>query len=611
MPEIIEAMQTRADRTLSSFNADARTVDIVLATESEVKRRSWEDGLYIEVLSVTRTAIDAGRLDALPLLDQHDAYSGLAARLGSVLAGSLRIEGGKAIVTAKISRNAGGEALFRDLEDGHVLGASVGYRIDAFEKTNAPSGGLPTIRATRWTPLELSIVSIPADPAATTRAHEIERTTEMPQATQNQANDDDHATRQMSIREARGFATEFMRATNTSEFGDEVQDRIKRGMTEQDVRSTILDVMVAQQSRSPTFPHSETRGLHDTVTQRRRAMTDALMTRTDPSRKPADTSREFMNLTLMEMAREVLSAEGVSVRGMSKGQIAERALHSSSDFPVLLADVGRTILQEAYRGEPSGIKTVARPSTVNDFRPKRSVRLSDWPELKLVNEAGEFTSGTIYETEESYSIQTYGRIIGFTRQLLINDSLGGLVEPARKFARMATDKEAEILAGLVISNPKMEDGITLFHADHGNILTPSALTVEALSAGRTVIRKQVDETGKPAGLRAKYLVVPPDLEMEAEKILAQVAAARTEDVNPNAGRLELVVEDRFADPKAWYLAVDPSSIEALEYSYLMGEEGPQFSERIGFEIDGVEYKCRLDFGAGFLGWRGWYRNAGN
>jgi len=295
---------------------------------------------------------------------------------------------------------------------------------------------------------------------------------------------------------------------------------------------------------------------------------------------------------------------------MSKGEIAERALHTTSDFAAILAQTGQTVLQEAYLGEPSGIKAVAHASTIDDFRPKRSVRVSDWPELKKVNEHGEFARGTIYETEESYKLQTYGRIIGFTRQLLINDSLGALTEPARKFGRAAANLEADVLAALVTGNPKMSDGKTLFHADHGNILTGAALSVEAVSAGRTAIRKQKDEKGKPAGLRAKYLVVPPDLEMEAEKILAQIAAAKTDDVNPNAGRLELVVEDRFSDPKAWYLAVDPGSVEALEYAYLTGEPGPQMSERVGFDVDGVEYKCRLDFGAGFLGWRGWYRNAG-
>ena len=30
----------------------------------------------------------------------------------------------------------------------------------------------------------------------------------------------------------------------------------------------------------------------------------------------------------------------------------------------------------------------------------------------------------------------------------------------------------------------------------------------------------------------------------------------------------------------------------------------------GWDVDGVELKVRLDFGAGFLDYRGWYQNPG-
>ena len=48
----------------------------------------------------------------------------------------------------------------------------------------------------------------------------------------------------------------------------------------------------------------------------------------------------------------------------------------------------------------------------------------------------------------------------------------------------------------------------------------------------------------------------------------------------------------------------------LEYAYLAGAPGPQIETRVGFEVDGVQLKVRLDFGGGFVDWRGWYTNAG-
>jgi hypothetical protein len=43
---------------------------------------------------------------------------------------------------------------------------------------------------------------------------------------------------------------------------------------------------------------------------------------------------------------------------------------------------------------------------------------------------------------------------------------------------------------------------------------------------------------------------------------------------------------------------------------LQGSEGPQVTTRAGFEVDGVEIKVSLDFGAAFLDWRSWYKNDG-
>jgi hypothetical protein len=48
----------------------------------------------------------------------------------------------------------------------------------------------------------------------------------------------------------------------------------------------------------------------------------------------------------------------------------------------------------------------------------------------------------------------------------------------------------------------------------------------------------------------------------------------------------------------------------LSHSYLAGGEGPQVESKSGWDVDGVEVRVILDFGAGFIDWRGWYQNAG-
>jgi hypothetical protein len=61
---------------------------------------------------------------------------------------------------------------------------------------------------------------------------------------------------------------------------------------------------------------------------------------------------------------------------------------------------------------------------------------------------------------------------------------------------------------------------------------------------------------------------------------------------------------------AWFLAGSPDQIDILEYGSLEGEEGPIVESRVGFDIDGLEVKCRHDFAAKAIDWRGLYKNPG-
>ncbi len=44
--------------------------------------------------------------------------------------------------------------------------------------------------------------------------------------------------------------------------------------------------------------------------------------------------------------------------------------------------------------------------------------------------------------------------------------------------------------------------------------------------------------------------------------------------------------------------------------YAQGNEGPQVENRFGWDVEGVEIRVILDFGAGFIDHRGWFQNAG-
>jgi hypothetical protein len=315
------------------------------------------------------------------------------------------------------------------------------------------------------------------------------------------------------------------------------------------------------------------------------------------------------------MARELLILRGHPVTGLSPAAIITRALHTTSDFGLIVGDtIGRT-LRAAYQAAPVGIRRLGRQTTARDFRTVNKIMLGEAPILEKLNEHGEIKAGTMAEAKETYKVETFARKIGVTRQVLVNDDLGAFADLSRRMGQAAAETEAKTLVDLLEANsgngPVMEDGDTLFHADHGNKAASGGAIADAtLSAGRLAMRSQTGLSGQRISATPKFLLVPPAQETTAEKWLATIAAAKATDVNPFSGSLSLVVEPRLSSATRWYVVADPSEIDGLEYAYLAGGEGPQVESKSGWDVDGVEVRVILDFGAGFIDWRGWYQNAG-
>ena len=596
---------TRAATVASTLDVEARTIQVVFASQAPVRRYSWDDGHYDEILLCGRENVDLSRADNMALLDSHGAYS-LDDRLGSVVPGSVRFEKGQVLATIKLSRRAKAEELLQDLQDGHSLPISVGYRITQEERTEAERGGVATVRAVRWQPMEISVVPIPADANAKTRSKEpdMPETTTQPEGQQKRAARPDTVAERTRIKNLRDLAR------SASMADEELDEAIDAGTSVEAFRSRAFDVMIARQEASPTFPHAETRGMGGDHTSIRAAMADALMVRINSSHKPQDSAREFVGLSLPELARRSLEAAGVSTRSMAPGEVVSRALHTTSDYSEVISTVGQTVLGAAYTAVPSGVKALARQTTARDFKLKTTARLSGFSDLEKVNEHGEFKRGTFSEGSEGYRISTFGKTFGMTRQMLVNDELGAFADVSRELGLSAARLEAEILAGLVNTNPAMSDTKAVFHADHKNLASTGApLSETTLSAARLTMGKQVGLAGELIDVVPAYLVVSLEQQTAAEKLLATIQAAKTEDVNVFSGRLQLVVDRRLGE-KPWYLAADPSLVPSLEFAYLEGQEGPQFITKQGFDIDGVQIRVSVDFGAGWVDHRGWYKNAG-
>lgn len=597
MPEFLTRRQ---DVTPTTVDETARTVRVIWSTGSAVNRRDYE-GPFVEVLSLDPAHVRLDMLRGASVLDAHKQYE-LADVLGVVI--DAGIQSGAGWADVKFSARADVEPVWQDVQDGIIRHVSVGYTVEKWEETNDPATGARVKKAIEWTPREISFVPLPADPGATVRSNPMPQvqTAEVPATTGRAAINQEIRT----IARSAGLDAVF------------ADGLIDQGATVDQARAAAFDEMV---KRSGPTIRTETTVIagrdFDNPETRAQWMGEALYARINPTHTPAEPARQYVGMTMTEMGREMLRLRGVSTVGMAPATVITRALHTTSDFSVLLGDtVGRT-LRQAYNAAPAGVRNLGRQTTVRDFRAKQRIMLGEAPTLEKVNEAGEFTSGTMAEAAESYRADTFGRIIGITRQALVNDDLGAFADLSRRFGLAAAEFEAQFLVSLLTSGsgngPTMSDGKALFHADHGNKAgTGAALGETPLSAARLAMRTQKGLGGQPIDVTPKFLLVPAALETAAEKLLASIAAAKTSDVNPFAGQLTLVVDPRLDAVSAtrWYVTADPATVDGLEYCYLEGAPGPQIESRNGFEVDGVQIKVRLDFGGGFVDWRGWFANAG-
>lgn len=604
----------------SSVNEAARTVEVIASTGADVRRYGYRpDGTYgawTERLDVA--GADLSRfIGASVLRDHRPAVESVVGVVDSA-----KVAGAEIHATVRFDQRSEAETLWQSVKAGIVRQVSAGYTVSAWKRDDSGEVDAPTFTATSWTPLELSFVAVGADPNAKVRSNPaIEANMTASVSTQpatTAAPLPDASDREVQIRSIAGLPS--------FRIPDElVTDVIASGATIDQARSVFI-AHLARQSDSiqiSSISASAAGSSHAEPDNRRNHMADAIAARFTGA-SLTGPSEQFRGMSLLECGAELLAMRGVSTRGWNKHHVAEallggtpawsmRGQHTTSDFPLLLSAVANKLLLSAYETADQGFRRIARVVDVTDFREMKMLRAGEYPELEKVRESGEYKRGTMGEAAEGIRVETYGKMVGLSRQAIINDDLGAFNETTQRIGRTAAHLEGKLCAELIEANPTMsEDGKALFHADHKNLTTPgSAIGINSISAGREAMRKQsaIDSDVK-LSIRPKFLVVPPSLETAAEKIVAEITAAETGNVNPFAGKLDVVVDVRLTSGTAWYLAADQTANPGLTVAYLAGARGPQIFTKEGWDVDGVEFKARLDFGAAALDFRSLHKNPG-
>jgi len=304
---------------------------------------------------------------------------------------------------------------------------------------------------------------------------------------------------------------------------------------------------------------------------------------------------------------------------------------TTSDFPIMFGDVLDRQVLAAYKAVDPVWKVFVKKSTNKDFKPAYRFAITGGDQhLDLVAEKGEYLASPRDEAKFELSVKKYGRQFDISWEALVNDDLGALKDTPTRFARAAVRTEHRVVTTLYARNAVTYTGA------HGN-MAAGALTIANLETGFESMAAMVDDNGEPIMNRAKYLVVPPALEMTALAILNSMTMMRadagapapypTTNVIAKAG-LTLVIDpylpviDTTDGATGWYLFADPNDIAALEVAWLRGHERPEIcmkaSDKVtvgggsinpmsgDFATDNVLYRVREVFGGVALDYRATY-----
>ncbi len=396
-----------------------------------------------------------------------------------------------------------------------------------------------------------------------------------------------------------------------------IDTAVDGGTTVDAFRAAMFDKLVERQSRTPTFPHVETGGM-DAQETFRRLMTNAVMHRSGlvNDLKLEDGARQYREMPLLDVAREVLAQNGMPVRGGSI-DIVRRALHSTTDFPLILGEISRQLLLAGYRGHANTFSLIATRNVVPDTREVKVLEMGDAPDLEKLTESGEYKRGTAKESTEGFAIAHYGKVIGLTEAMIINDQLNAFGRLISGWGGKVAKLEGDVVWGILLNNDKLKDGKGLFHPDHKNLIAAgTALDVVNLKAARLLFRKQTDLDGGRIDMEPRYLFTGTEYEVAAQQIVYGTTTPQTVDqIVPQAIKsLQPVYEhriDKMSD-KAWFLFADQSATmgRGLQYAYLAGYETPRSMERVGFDYDGIEYRLDHYFGGGLTDYRFGVKNPG-
>ena len=257
---------------------------------------------------------------------------------------------------------------------------------------------------------------------------------------------------------------------------------------------------------------------------------------------------------------------------------------------------------------------------------EEEVMLSGFGQAPVKGEGSSVTYDTAQETFTArYSHETVALAFALTEEAIednLYDSLSSRYTKAlaRSMATTKQVKAANVLNNGFSTSFPGGDGKPLMTTDHPTLSggdqsnepsTAADLNETSLENAMIDISQFVDERGIKVNVQARKLIIPPQLQFVAERVLKTPGRVGTSDNDINAMKQMGMLPDGYTvnhyltDTDAFFIKTDaPNGLKHFVRSPMStGMEGD-------FETGNVRYKARERYSFGFSDWRGIYGSPG-
>lgn len=503
-------------------------------------------------------------------------------------------ENGKAFCTIRFAETEKAQEIYELVKGGHLNGVSVGYRVnkyDIIEPGARTEDGIegPCYIATDWDVLEVSIVSVPADPTVgigrsmryLTEKEKERKVDNMPEKQINV-----EAERAAAVAAERERASEIEAICKEYEIPAEKRSEwISKGVAVDAVRKETLSIVAERKAAKPVVSFGQ-----DDMEKRAEAMADGMCLRHGVKKASYAAGAENMRgLSQKDLARAVLEMQGEkNLMFMGEQELMQRALTTGA-FTGILDKVVRASVSQGYNEAQTTYQIWAQIASLPDFKETKRVQLAAGVEPETIAENGEFTYADFKANGVGVQLTTDGIAWKYTRQAFINDDLSILTKiPAREAAAFA--RKINRLAYTALAS--VSRGVS------GTTLTSTTLDAARQALRKATIKDGNNKTNVKLNLVPTHIIVPPEFELAAYQMInstADPSGANSGVANGFRNSLIAVCDANLA-ASAWYLLAGNNQVDTVEVSFLNGIQSPVVEAQDDFNSLARNYRMYLDFG---------------